>query len=460
LNENRQAASPHNEQAQSSSRIVGIWSGMVEFGDTQLPVVLRIDNRDSALTATIEFPLHKQALVASALNDVSFDHHVFRFHTRSFGSYEGHMSADGLRIVGALTNYEKRHGLTLTSGEIELAEPVRPQTPKPPFGYSIEHVRVDNPNADGILAGTLTMPTDRKPRAAAVLITGSGGLDRDETVFGHKPFWVLADHLSRCGYAVLRLDDRGLGESTGIRVGMTSADSAGDMSVALNYLQRRVDLQDIAVGLIGHSEGGLIAPMLAAQRADIAFVVSMAGPGITLGEVMAERECLALTGRGASQDTVVWHGQFARALFRQMGEMPVSEMIDAAQVAAIAARFGAAETAIKNASDVWLRAYNLPWFRYAFRHDPAESLKRMKAPFLAINGSLDAQVPVKSNLGAMAQILAAAGHPDFEIVELPGLNHMFRTCSTGEEFKYPMIEETFAPLALDTISAWLDARFE
>ncbi len=433
---------------------------MIELGDTKLPVVLQIHHRDSALIATIEFPLHKQALVAAALSDLSFDRDVFRFHTRSFGSYEGHMSADGLRIVGAFTNYEKRHALILNSGEIELAESVRPQTPKPPYGYSIEEVRVDNPNANNILAGTLTMPSGRKPRAAAVLITGSGGLDRDETVFGHKPVWVLADHLSRCGYAVLRLDDRGLGESTGIRVGMTSADSAGDMSAAVNYLQRRVDLQDIPVGLIGHSEGGLIAPMLAAQRADIAFVVAMAGPGIALGEVMAERECLALAGRGASQDTVVKHGQFARALFRQLGEIPVTEMIDAAQVAAIAARFGAAETATKNTSEVWLRAYNLPWFRYAFRHDPSESLRRMQAPFLAINGSLDAQVPVKSNLGAMAQILAAAGHPDYEIAELPGLNHMFQTCSTGEEFKYPMIEETFAPLALETISAWLNARFK
>ena len=226
-------------------------------------------------------------------------------------------------------------------------------------------------------------------------------------MFGHKPFWLLADHRSRHGYAVLRLANRGLGDATGIRVGMTSAGAAGDMLAAVNYLQRRVDLQDIAVGRIGHSEGGLIAPMLATQRADIVFVVSMTGRGIALGEVMAECESLVLAGRGAHQDTVIKHGQFARALVRQMGEMPVAEMIDAAPVAAIAARFAAAETAMKNTSEVWLRAYNLLWFCYAFRHDPAESLQRMKASFLAIDGSLDAQVPVRSNLGAIAQIPAA-----------------------------------------------------
>lgn len=435
----------------------GTWNGTIRYGEVPIPVVLRFDHSAGPLTATSDFP--QQQRVGIALRELSFDEGVLRFATRSFGDYVGEVSSDGLSIVGAFSQDEKRHALTLHAGDIEQATPVRPQTPRPPFGYAIESVHVDNATAACRLAGTLTIPPARSLRAVAVLITGSGAMDRDETVFGHKPFWILADHLSRNGYAVLRLDNRGVGASGGDRSAITLADEAEDMTAALEYLQHRHDLQDLPIGLIGHSMGALTGMTLASRRSDIAFLVSMAGPAFTLGEVFAERECEALQKAGKDADAIAAHRQFTHALYEHLRDRPADEPIDAAHVATLAARFGATETAFAKDSSEWIARFNQPWFRSAVLAEPAAYLDRVGAPFLAINGGTDVQVPATSNLTAMSARLAAAGHPDFQTMELPGLNHLFQTCSTGAVYLYPVIEETFAPSALGIVGAWLDARF-
>ncbi|WP_348058559.1 alpha/beta fold hydrolase, partial [Dokdonella sp.] len=236
--------------------------------------MLRFDNNESNLTALADFP--QQQRVGIAVRELSFGDGILRFATRSFGDYVGELGSDGASIVGAFWQQEKRHPLTLHAGDMVKVAPVRPQTPQAPFGYSIERAQVGNLAAGRLLAGTLTIPADHGPRAIALLITGSGAMDRDETVFGHKPFWILADYLTRKGYAVLRLDNRGVGESSGDRSAITLADEADDMAAAVEYLQSRHDLKDVPIGLIGHSMGALTGMMLAAQRADIAFLVSMA----------------------------------------------------------------------------------------------------------------------------------------------------------------------------------------
>jgi len=348
--------------------------------------------------------------------------------------------------------------LVLRRGEPERALPPRPQTPKPPFGYSIEHVRVAQPAADCELAGTLTIPETGTPRAAILLITGSGAMDRDETVFGHKPFWVLADHLGRHGYAVLRLDDRGVGESGGDRSAILPQDEADDMAAALDWLHARTDLRGVPIGLVAHSMGGVIGMTLAAARSDVAFLVTMGSPGGTLGETFAERECAAMRDAGADSDAVASHRTFTQALYRELAERPIDQPIDAAQIAALAERFGAGAHGPAR-SEEWIARFNQPWFRGACRLDPAAILARVVVPVLAINGSLDVQTPAKPNLAAIDDALGAAGHVDVEVVELPGLNHLFQTCKTGAVYEYPAIEETFAPLALETIRRWLDARY-
>ncbi|MEO7432273.1 MAG: alpha/beta fold hydrolase, partial [Dokdonella sp.] len=257
-----------------SPAIHGTWHGAIQFGEVPIPIVLRFDNNESNLTALADFP--QQQRVGIAVRELSFGDGILRFATRSFGDYVGELGSDGASIVGAFWQQEKRHPLTLHAGDMVKVAPVRPQTPQAPFGYSIERAQVGNLAAGRLLAGTLTIPADHGPRAIALLITGSGAMDRDETVFGHKPFWILADYLTRKGYAVLRLDNRGVGESSGDRSAITLADEADDMAAAVEYLQSRHDLKDVPIGLIGHSMGALTGMMLAAQRADIAFLVSMA----------------------------------------------------------------------------------------------------------------------------------------------------------------------------------------
>jgi len=443
------------QSAQSAAAMVGTWHGTVEF-DVPVPIVLHVEQRDDALSIVADFPLLRSAGVP--LREVSFAAGTLRFATRSLGDYAGELSADGSTIAGVFAKEDQRYVLILCHGEPVRAPPPRPQTPKPPFGYSIEHMRVAPPAAECELAGTLTIPEAGAPRAAILLITGSGAMDRDETVFGHKPFWVLADHLSRNGYAVLRLDDRGVGESTGDRSAILPQDEADDMAAALDWLHARADLRGVPIGLVAHSMGGVIGMTLTAARNDIAFLVTMGSPGGTLGETFAERECVAMRGAGAAAHTIESHRAFTQALYRDLAERPIDEPIDAAQIAELAARFGASRQGPSH-SEEWIARFNQPWFRGACRLDPAAILARIAVPMLAINGSLDAQTPAKPNLAAIAGALGAAGHADVETIELPGLNHLFQTCKTGAVYEYPSIEETFAPPALETIRRWLDARF-
>jgi pimeloyl-ACP methyl ester carboxylesterase len=434
--------------------IEGTWNGVIDLNGTPVPIVLHLAVRDSKLCATADFPKHYRSGVD--LLDVSFAGRTLRFGTRNMGVFTGSMSGDGTQIAGAFSNKEQRYPLVLGMGDSHRDEVARPQTPKPPFGYDSEEVCVDR--ADCRLAGTFTIPTDRKVRAGILLITGSGAMDRDETVFGHKPFWVLADYLSRRGYAVLRLDNRGVGASTGDRSTHTIADDVDDMSAALDRLKGQHDLRGVAIGLIGHSVGGLTGAQLAARRSDVAFLVSMAGPGLSVGEAFADRECDGLEKANTDAAAIERHRAFTLALYqslRERGDAP----IDSDEITILAARFGAAETAVvKNSAD-WIMRFNEPWFRSLVCCEPAPIVGRVTAPFLAINGSLDAQVRAAPNLAAMKHVLEISRHPDFEMVELAGLNHLFQTCTTGLPYEYPAIEETFAPRALQTIGEWLDVRF-
>ncbi len=434
--------------------IEGTWNGVIDLNGTPVPIVLHLSVRDSKLCATADFPKHYRSGVD--LLDVSFAGRTLRFGTRNMGVFTGDLSSDGARIAGAFANKEQRYPLVLGTGDIRRDEPARPQTPKPPYGYDIEEVYVDR--ADCRLAGTLTIPSDRKIRAGILLITGSGAMDRDETVFGHKPFWILADYLGRRGYAVLRLDNRGVGASTADRSIQTIDDDADDMFAAVDHLERHHDLRGVPIGLIGHSVGGLTGAQVAAARNDIAFLVSMAGPGLSVGEAFADRECDGLGKAKTDAAAIERHREFTLALYqnlRDRGDAP----IDSDEITALAARFGASETAVVKNSGDWIARFNEPWFRSLVHCKPAPILGRVMAPFLAINGSLDAQVRAAPNLAAMRRELELAGHPDFEVVELAGLNHLFQTCTTGLPYEYPAIEETFAPRALQTIGEWLDARF-
>jgi hypothetical protein len=351
-----------------------------------------------------------------------------------------------------------------TVGSVEYA---RPQEPKPPFPYAAVEVTFDNPEADSVtLAGTLTLPGGPGPHPAVVLVTGSGAQNRNEELLGHKPFLVLADHLTRRGIAVLRYDDRGVGGSTGGFFGATSEDFASDARAAVEYLATHDDIRADAIGIAGHSEGGLVAPMVAARSERVAFIVMMAGTGVRGELILYDQGELILRANGAAEDAIAANRVNQEAMFRVVMQEEDPELAAEGLRVLMLRRIDemtGEELEVSGITDEnrdlvveqQIAQINGPWFRFFLSFEPADVLRRVRVPVLAINGEKDLQVPAKANLAAIEGALREGGNRDVTIVELPGLNHLFQTAGSGSPSEYSTIEETFAPAALETISGWI-----
>ena len=331
------------------------------------------------------------------------------------------------------------------------ARVAKPQDPKPPFPYRSEAVAYDNVAEHVRLAGTLTLPPGPGPHPAVLLITGSGPQDRDETILGHKPFWVIADALSRRGVAVLRVDDRGVGESGGSFAGATTADFATDVAAGVAFLKSRPDVDRHHIGLLGHSEGGVIAPMVANRDRDIAFLVLLAGSSVPGRDILLYQERNAYELAHAPS-AVVEAGMADR---RKIFEILASAAPQAQASAAISAVF-AAEGAPASAAQQAAEQFTNPWTRWFANYDPAPTLRQLRLPVLALYGERDTQVPPAINLAPMRAALKA--DPRANVVELPGLNHLFQTAVTGQLDEYAKSQETISPKALDLICDWVVAR--
>ena len=335
----------------------------------------------------------------------------------------------------------------------------RPQLPVAPFPYRSEEVSIPNSAAPGVtLAGTLTLPEGKGPFPAAILISGSGAQDRDETLAGHKPFAVIADHLTRNGFAVLRHDDRGTAKSTGDHSKATSADFATDANAAFALLASRPDIRADAIGFIGHSEGGMIAPIAMASNPKVAYAVLLAGPGTRLNQLMLSQQRLIGSQMGRSEADLDKAEPIFAKIFAAVAKAKDNAETEAA-IAAILTPQARADFGLPADAPASLLTARLggPWFRYFLNYDPVPNLARITVPVLAINGALDRQVPAAENLAAIRK--ATATNKDVTIAELPGLNHLFQTAKTGGLGEYQQIEETFAPAALDLMTAWLQKRF-
>jgi pimeloyl-ACP methyl ester carboxylesterase len=343
----------------------------------------------------------------------------------------------------------------------ELIQPDRPQTPKPPFPYAVELVEFANASATNVkLAGTLTIPEGKGPHPAVVLITGSGPQDRDETIFGHKPFAVLADHLSRHGIAVLRYDDRGVAGSTGDLANATMDDFATDAWAAVEFLLTRPEIDAKRIGLIGHSEGAVVGPAVAAAHAkQIAFVVMLAGTGVTGQEVVRHQLELIMKVGGASEDIIARELGFAARMHAAvLGSKPgearaalepiLKEWYDGLDPSERMA-IGEFEQALTDRAG----PLDSPWMRHFLAYDPAPTLTKLKMPVLVLNGELDLQVDPDQNLPPIEKALKKNKRAQF--VRLPGLNHLFQPATTGSPNEYPTIAITFDPAVLDRISRWV-----
>ena len=337
------------------------------------------------------------------------------------------------------------------------SEPVviaRPQEPVPPFPYESMDVRFDN--GDVSLAGTLVIPEGDGPFPAVVLTSGSGAQDRDETLLGHKPFLVLADAFARSGIASLRFDDRGVGGSTGDPIGATSAELATDTAAAVEFLD--ADPRTGSIGLVGHSEGGIIGPMVAAESATVEYSVLLAGPALPGSDVLIRQTEDLMRAEGSPEADIEWQIGWRSEIIKVSASDGSNE--DAAEqirtIASTALANPPADVTIPldpSLAEEFVTAFTDPWMRYFLAYDPAPALEALDIPVLALIGSLDVQVSAEENIPALESALA--GNAAATVSELDGLNHLFQTAKTGAVSEYSTIEETFAPWAIDIITAWI-----
>ena len=449
------------QQVPSASAIEGIWEGKLKVPGIELRIVCKISkNPDGALIATLDSP--DQGVTDIPVEKVMVKDHDLYMEINSLGGiFEGKISSDFLTIEGQWK--QSGQTLPLTVKRVDKAvEILRPQEPKKPYPYKQEEVNYENKDAGISLVGTLTLPSGGAPFPAVLLITGSGPQDRNETVSGHRPFLVLADYLTRRGIAVLRVDDRGVGESTGDFSQATSEDFASDILSGIEYFKARKEINPKQIGLIGHSEGGLIAPMVAVESQDVAFIILMAGTGLTGEEILYLQGALISRAMGVSEEDIGKNHQFNEKIFsliiEEKDEKNIEEKLRQMFMTDWAELSEEEKKAIGDPEvflNVQLQSLLSPWFKFFLTYDPKPTLNKVKCPVLAINGEKDLQVPPKENLFAIEQALAAGGNKNFTVKELPGLNHLFQTAQTGLPVEYAKIEETISPVALKIISDWI-----
>jgi len=354
--------------------------------------------------------------------------------------------------------FQQIYPLTLkraTAADIAPAVHKRPQEEAISAGqlpYQQIDVLFDNRVAHNRLAGTLTMPLGGGPFPAVVLVSGTGHNTRDEDVWDHKVFLVLADALSRRGFAVLRYDKRGVGGSTGNYDAATTADFATDADAAVIWLRTHPKIDPEQIGILGHSEGGIIAPLVAASDNNVAFVLMIAGPALRGDKLFVEQSAMTAKAYGAPQDYVERRKLFDQQLYRAIVAAPSTA--EAHTVADGLVAEGIKDHLVdQNEAEALASNDTSVWERYFLAYDPAPTLARLKIPVLAVYGSLDVQVPGTDD--AMAASDALRGNPNSVVVLLPGKNHLMQDAKTGGPNEYNDIEETISPSALNLIVGWL-----
>ncbi len=451
---------PAQESPPTLKKFAGTWSGSLKIQNMTLRLEMNVTfSETDSMMVTFDSP--DQGILDLPTDKVVVTEDSFvaslkaiggKFAgkiNKEFSAIDGSWEQGGMKFPIILEHQVTRTGLN------------RPQEPKPPFPYRVEEVTFPNAGEGFELAGTLTMPEKEGRYPVAILVSGSGPQNRDEELLGHKPFLVLADYLTRQGFAVLRYDDRGVGKSKGDFKTATSLDFATDAEAALDFVKSRPDIDSSKMGFIGHSEGGLIAPIVASRRNDVAFVVLMAGPGITGERILLLQFALISKSEGGEEKTIRENDKLSKDIYailkKNQNNAKAGQKIRI--LLADSDRRNAKDTSYHPMSEAdvsrQIETLTSPWFRRFLTLNPEDYLSKVKCPLLAINGSLDLQVPPKEDLEAIEKALIFGGNSVYVTEELPGLNHLFQTATTGSPTEYGKIEETISPVALELIGKWM-----
>ena len=442
--------------------ITGQWYGVLKVQGIQLRLVFNVTNSDHGYRSTMDSP--DQGATGIPVTNTTFENSKIKFEVANARiEYNGELN--GNEIVGTFKQNGQEIPMNLSRNIIEKAVKKRPQEPTKPYTYYSEDVVFQNTSANIALSGTLTLPQKEGVFPTVILITGSGAQNRDEELLGHKPFLIISDYLTKNGIGVLRYDDRGVGQSEGDFKTSTSSDFATDVESAIAYLKTRKEIDKKKIGLIGHSEGGLIAPMVASKSKDVAFIVLLAGTGIPGDQILLLQQKLIGKASGVSDEDLQKNEITNRTIFDLVKKSTSIEQLKTDLTSYI-------EQLLKENSDVkktngmsdedfvnlHITQIVNPWMLYFIKHNPAPTLEKVKCPVLAINGEKDLQVPPKENLEAIKKALTKGGNKKIKTMELPNLNHLFQECDTGSPEEYATIEQTFSPIALIEILNWIKTQ--
>lgn len=438
----------------------GHWEGVVELPTVgEIQVMVDLSRVGDTWTGSIDLPMMGKTGVP--LGNIVITTDRVRF---SLEGVSGEPTFDGRihesEIRGTYSQFGASAPFRLSREAVK--RPARPQEPKPPFPYLTEEVTYYN--GDIKLVGTLSLPPGDGAVPGVVMITGSGRQDRDETVLGHKPFLVIADHLTRSGIAVLRMDDRGAGESTGNIFDATSSDFAEDALIGVRWLKAHDRVAGDRIGLLGHSEGGTVAALAASRSSNVAFVIMLAGAAVPLSDVFPRQIELIGLLDGDSKDKVDAEVALWRELFDIHRTEPDESKLDAA-VHDVVERLAELETSDEDPESraasrkQTLKLVRSRWFRYIAVFDPFTAIREVKVPLLALNGGLDLQVDAAQNLPRIRQAVREGHNADATVLRLAGVNHAFQRAETGRISEYAAIEETISPEVLTILSDWISARF-
>ena len=442
----------------------GNWYGTLDAMGQKLPLVLHLTDSAGIWKGTLDSP--KQKANDIQMSTVTVNGKKLRFTINKLqASYEGELN-DSMVICGNFKQGTFNAELRFNQQEIPQLETKKLQDPKEPIPYVQDEVTIYNPTGDFNLSGTLTHPEQEKliKTPCVILITGSGPQDRNEEILGHRPFLVLADRLTRSGYGVLRMDDRGTAQSEGVFNGATSKDFATDIESAIAFVKTLSYIDTQKIILMGHSEGGIIANMVAAKHPEVYGVISLAGPGVLGSTLLTEQQLLIAKSIGATANELKELKTFSLEFY------PLLTLDSIDQVRKNAADFlkqfikkgknKELKKSSKEEQEEWIKlnldAYVNPWMLYFLNYNPMVDLKKINCHYLALNGTTDLQVPAQMNLEAIASYCNPRAGKIKEIKALNGLNHLFQPSATGSPNEYGSNEITFDNTAIQEILNFLD----